>query len=118
MITGEFSYSGSGTFGLAFDMLGTEDSYKLVSVCPDDELLTLSFNGGDTLIANTIAELKPDTTYPFTYVQEGSCGVFYVDGVSSLTVRLYGVSGNPISLFTQGTDVHFSNLREYTAPRK
>lgn len=118
MITGEFSYSGSGTFGLAFDMLGTEDSYKLVSVCPDDELLTLSFNGGDTLIANTIAELKPDTTYPFTYVQEGSCGVFYVDGVSSLTVRLYGVSGNPISLFTQGADVHFSNLREYTAPGK
>jgi sucrose-6-phosphate hydrolase SacC (GH32 family) len=118
LITGDFSFSGTGTFGLSFDMNEEEDSRKLVTVSPNDELVTLSFNGGDTLIASTLAKLKPDTTYSFTYLQEGSCGVFYVDGVASLSVRLYGVSGNPIALFAQDADVTFSNLREYTAPTR
>ena len=58
--------------------------------------------------------LDPGQTYSFTYLQEGSVGVFYVDGVAALTVRLYGVSGKSIRLFAEDNSVTFSELAEYT----
>ncbi len=41
-------------------------------------------------------------------------GVFYVDGVAGLTVRLYGVSGKPVCLFAENNSVTFSDLTEHT----
>lgn len=41
-------------------------------------------------------------------------GVFYLDGVASLTVRLYGVSGKTIRFFAENNSVAFTDLREYT----
>lgn len=38
--------------------------------------------------------LEPGMDYFFTYVQEGSVGVFYIHGVAALTVRIYGASGS------------------------
>lgn len=52
--------------------------------------------------------------YAFTYVQEGSVGVFYLEDIASLTVRLYGVSGKTIRLFAENNSVAFTELREYT----
>ena len=75
------------------------------------------FIGDDTLgssFADTAAVLDPGQTYSFTYLQEGSVGVFYVDGVAALTVRLYGVSGKSIRLFAENNSVTFSELAEYT----
>ena len=43
-------------------------------------------------------------------------GVFYIDGMAALTVRLYGVTGKPIRLFAENNSVVFSVLREYTMP--
>ena len=43
-------------------------------------------------------------------------GVFYVDGVAALTVRLYGVSGKPVRLFAENNQVEWLNLCEYICP--
>lgn len=114
-ITGRFTCSGSGSFGLCFDYNGREDKYKMISVCPREGALQLSFNQGSTLIAENAIDIRPEQEYSFTYLQEGSTGVFYIDGQAALTVRLYGVSGKPIRLFAESNTVTFSELRQYTA---
>ena len=114
MITGEFTFEGQGSFGLAFDFNGKPEKYKLISISPADGLLQLSFNEGGTLITEKTVELLPGQNYTFTYIQEGSVGVFYIDGEAALTVRIYGASGKPIMLFAENNTVTFASLRQYT----
>ena len=113
MLTGQFQYSGSGSFGLCFDYNGREDKYKLISLSPKDGKLQLLFNEGSTLITETDLALEADRSYDFTYIQDGSVGTFYVDGLAVLTVRLYGVSGKPIRLFAENNTVEFTSLAQY-----
>lgn len=114
MLKGEFVYSGEGSFGLCFDYSGKNEEYKMISICPSENKLWHTFNEGNTLIAETDAELISGKTYSFTYIQEGSVGIFYIDDVAALTVRLYGVSGKPIKLFAENNSVTFSSLQQYT----
>ena len=116
LVTGEFRFTGAGSFGLAFDFDGHEETYKLISVRPGDGTLRLSFNEGDTPITETAAALEAGRVYAFSYWQEGSVGVFCIDGEAALTVRLYGMSGKPIRLFAENNTVEWTNLREYTMP--
>lgn len=116
MITGEFRYTGSGSFGLCFDYNGRQDKYKLISISPADSKLRLAFNEGKTLIAESTIDIEPNKDYSFTYIQEGSVGVFYIDGMAALTVRIYGTSGKTIRLFSENNSVLFSSLRQYTKP--
>ena len=118
LITGSFTYTGTGSFGLAFDYNGREDKYKLISISPKDSVLSLSFNQGSTPITETALNLETGKTYSFTYLQEGSVGVFYVDGLAALTVRLYGVSGKPVYLFAENNTVEWTGLCEYTLPQE
>ena len=113
-LSGEFSFSGSGSFGLAFDFNGKADKYKMISISPSENKLALYFNEGSTLIAEKEIALEPGAEHSFTYVQEGSVGVFYIDGVAALTVRIYGASGKPIMLFAENNTVEFTSLRQYT----
>ena len=114
LLKGNFTYSGSGSFGLCFDYNGETDKYKLISICPDDNLLQLSFNKGGTPIAETEVYLESGKKYSFSYIQEGSVGVFYIDDMAALTVRLYGVSGKPVKLFAENNSVIFSALEQYS----
>ena len=114
VITGEFSFEKQGSFGLAFDFNGKENKYKLISLNPAEGLVQLAFNEGDTLITEKEVELIPGQNYTFTYIQEGSVGVFYIDGEAALTVRIYGASGKPIMLFAENNTVTFTSLRQYT----
>ena len=114
MITGKFSFTGSGRFGLAFDFGDGQDDYKLISLDPENDKLMLNFGGGATLITETAVSLEPGQSYSFTYIQEGSVGVFYIDGEAALTVRLYGVSGKPVRLFAENNTVTFTELKEQT----
>ena len=116
MITGEFRFTGNGTFGLAFDYSKDSGSYKLISIEPKAGCIRLSFNEGSTVITETAVSLEKGKDYSFTYIQEGSCGVFYIDGMAALTVRIYGVAGKPVRLFAENNSVVFSCLREYTMP--
>ena len=114
LITGEFTYTGSGSFGLCFDYNGKTDKYKMISISPSDNKVQLLFNEGETLIAENAIDLEEGKVYSFTYVQEGSVGVFYIDGMAALTVRIYGASGKPIMLFAENNAVLFTSLRQYT----
>ena len=114
LLTGEFRYTGNGSFGLAFDFNGKENKYKMISISPSENKLQLLFNEGDTLIAENRIELEKGKTYSFTYIQEGSVGVFYLDGIAALTVRIYGASGKPVMLFAENNGVVFTSLRQYT----
>ena len=116
MLTGEFRYTGTGSFGLSFDYNGRTDKNKLISISPAENKLQLLFNEGSTLITETAVDLTPGEDYAFTYIQEGSVGIFYIDGMAALTVRLYGVSGKTIQLFAENNAVLFSSLRQYTRP--
>ena len=73
----------------------------------------MQFNEGSTLITETDVQLEAGKEYAFTYIQEGSVGIFYVAD-ASLTVRLYGVSGKTIRLYAETNTVTFTDLREYT----
>lgn len=113
-ITGEFAYSGQGSFGLCFDYNGKPGKYKMISISPSEEKLALYFNEGETLIAEQQIQLEKGKTYSFTYIQEGSVGVFYIDGMAALTVRIYGASGKSVMLFAENNAVNFTSLRQYT----
>ena len=116
MLTGEFTFTGEGSFGLSFDYNGRDDKNKFISIAPSDGVMRLAFNEGGTVITETAAPLTAGETYSFTYIQEGSVGIFYIDGVNSLTVRLYGASGKNIEIFAENNSVLFTSLREYTRP--
>lgn len=116
LLSGEFTFTGTGTFGLSFDYNGQQEKNKLISLSPAEGKVQLLFNEGSTPIAESAVELQPGQTYSFTYLQEGSVGVFYLDGQAALTVRLYGASGKPIRLFAENNTVTFTSLREYTRP--
>lgn len=114
MITGKFNFTDNGIFGLAFDFEGSPEDYKLIVFDPEADKLELRFGSGATLITETAAALEAGQTYSFTYLQEGSVGVFYIDGHAALTVRLYGVSGKPIRLFAENNSISFTDLKEFT----
>jgi len=116
LLSGEFRYDKDGTFGLSFDFNGDPELNKLITINPAENMLQLWFNEGTTLITETAVDLQPSETYSFTYIQEGSVGIFYIDSMASLTVRLYGVSGKPIQLFAENNSVLFTSLRQYTRP--
>ena len=76
--------------------------------------LQLTFNEGSTFITEMETALVSGEEYSFTYLQEGSVGVFYINGMAALTVRLYGVSGKPIKLFAENNSVSFSSLKQFS----
>ena len=114
MLKGKLTYTGKGSFGLAFDYNGQDEKTKIICLNPKEQKLQLTFNEGGTLITETAAALEAGKEYSFTYIQEGSAGIFWLGDEASLTVRLYGVSGKPIRLFTESNTVTWTDLREYT----
>lgn len=116
LITGKFRYTGEGSFGLSFDYNGESDKNKMISISPAENKLQLLFKEGNILIAETEVDLTPGENYDFTYIQEGSVGIFYINDMAALTVRIYGASGKPIQLFAQDNSVQFSSLQQYTRP--
>ena len=114
MITGEFTFTGQGSFGLSFDYNGRAEKNKLIAISPADGTLSLQFNEGNTPITETAVSLTAGETYSFVYIQEGSVGIFYIEGLAALTVRLYGASGKAVQFFSENNAVLFTCLRQYT----
>ncbi|MGX8698372.1 MAG: hypothetical protein ACSW8F_00400 [bacterium] len=113
-LSGKFTCAEEGVFGLAFDYDGKPEHYKLITLSPAADKLSFSLNEGTTPITETALPLTPGQEYSFTFVQEGSVGIFYVDGAAALTVRLYGVTGKPVYLWAERNSVAFTELAEYT----
>lgn len=114
VVTGSFTFEGTGDFGFAFDYNNRKDRYKLVSFSPEQQAMTLSFNLGTTPITSVPVSLEAGTAYTFTYVQEGSVGILYLDGQAALTVRIYGVSGRAVKLYSEDGGVTFTDLKQFT----
>ena len=114
LLEGNFCYEDAGCFGLAFDYKEGEEDYKLITVDPENQKLLLQFMGGSTTPAEEEVLLEPGTTYHFTYIQEDSVGVFYIDDLTAFTVRLYGVTDKALLLFAENNNVVFSDLAFYT----
>ena len=110
MLTGNFKYEGEGSFGLGFDFKDGEEDYKLITYSPQDQKLCLQFRGGDVTPAEETVALEAGETYPFTYIQEDSVGVFYIEDTTAFTVRLYGVSDKALMLFAEDNQVEFTDL--------
>lgn len=101
------------SFDIQSDFNGKEDQYKLISLDPETNRLSLSLNSGIVPITETKAALQANQNHSFTYIQDGSVGIFYLDGQAALTVRLYGVTDKPIYLFAENNSVIFTSLRQY-----
>lgn len=114
MIKGKFTFTKNGMFGLAFDYNNRSDKYKMIRFNPSSQSIELTFNEGNVKITEIHQELNVGEEYSFTYIQEGSVGVFYIDGSCAFTVRLYGVLGKPIKLFAENNTVNFIGLCQYT----
>ena len=114
LLKGSFTYQGEGSFGLAFDFKDGEEDYKRITIDPKEHTLSLQFRGGAVTPAQTPVELTEGETCSFTYIQEDSVGVFYIDGQTAFTVRLYGVNNRPMYLFAENCQVSFSQLEIHT----
>ncbi len=114
MVTGGFRFDGTGDFGFAFDYNGRQESYKTITISPERKLISLDFNLGKVNITSVSANLEVGKTYSFTYIQEGSIGVLYVEGQTAFTVRIYGVSGKNVMLFSDSGSATFTDLKQFT----
>ena len=114
LLEGDFCYEDAGCFGLAFNYKESEEDYKLITVDPENQKLLLQFKGGSATPAEEEVLLEPGMTYHFTYIQEDSVGVFYIDDLTAFTVRLYGVTDKALLLFAENSNVIFSDLALYT----
>ena len=110
LLKGEFSFEKNSTFGLHF-ACEDEGQSKLILIDSQKDMISLLADDGETLLTYADAELKTKQSYSFTYFQEGSCFVFCIDGVTSLTGRVYNSVGSLLSLFaSKGSAVKFENL--------
>lgn len=114
MLEGTFNYEKDGTFGLAFTYGKDNKDDKMIMVDPRNQTVSLAFNGGSNVITEFPIAIENGKDYHFTYIQEGSVGIFYIDDQAALSVRLYGVSGQTVRAFASGNKVSFSSLKEYT----
>ena len=111
MVTGKFS--GTGKFGFAFNYNNRPQKYKTITISPEDKTISFELNQGEDTVTSVPATLEAGKEYSFTYIQEGSVGVLYVEGQTALTVRLYGVSGKNVMLFADGSAT-FTDLKQFT----
>lgn len=112
-LSGHFTYKGEGSFGLAF-AFGKAEQDKRIEINPSTQTLSLTFGQGTLTMAEVPITIQAGCDYSFTYIQEGSLGTFYIDEAAALTVRIYGLLGKAIRLFTCGNEVTFTCLAEYT----
>lgn len=115
MIRGKFRFEGDGPFGIAFTYKDGDENNKLITLDPKNQTITLNFKGGKRSAAELDdVVLNQGETYPFTYIQENSVGIFYIDDVKAFTVRLYRVDNKPVRLYAENNDVTFSDLEMIT----
>lgn len=114
IVEGDLSFTNGGEFGFAFDYNGTENKYKTIYINPANGVIGLAFNKGSTVITEIPVSLSAKKEYSFKYMQEGSVGVFYIDGKVALTVRLYGCTGKNVKLFASNNNVTLSSVTIYT----
>ncbi len=111
MIKGTFRFDGRGSFGLAFDADGEPGGARL-SI--DHAANKIKLTHGRKTVAEVAAPLEPGREYDFSYLQEGTLGLFTVNAAASLTLRVPSAEGLKLSLFARAGTAAFSNLQAMT----
>ena len=112
MINGKFRFDGRGSFGLAFDATGEPEESAHLSVDPAAGRIRLT--RGRKTVAEVAAALESGREYDFSYIQEGTLGLFTVNAAASLTVRVPSAESLTLRLFARAGTAVFSNLHALT----
>ena len=76
MLKGKLTYSGKGSFGLAFDYNGQDDKTKIICLNPSKQTLQLLLNEGDTMITETAVRLYGVSGKPIRLFAENNTITF------------------------------------------
>ncbi len=108
MIKGKFRFDGHGSLGLAFDANGEPGESAHLSVDPTAGRIRLT--RGRKTVAEVAAEFEAGHDYDFSYIQEGTLGIFTVNAAASLTVRVPSAESLNLRIFARAGTAVFSNL--------
>ncbi len=97
MLKGNFICDGQRETGITFETGTSKAENKRIVITQKDQMIRLFLDDSDEPQAEVAVMLKSGMNYQYVYIQEGSVGAFYIDGVGVLTVRVYGCSGHTVA---------------------
>ena len=112
MIKGKLCFDGRGSFGLAFGANGEPGDTAYLTIDPAAGRIRLT--RGRKTVAEVAAEFEAGHDYDFSYIQEGTLGIFTVNAAASLTVRVPSTESLNLHIFARAGTAVFSNLHALT----
>lgn len=117
MVKGQLSYAkaNGGDFGFAFGYGGESADYMHIKISPVQRAVVFTVkDGAEEATRISGVDLHENTTYSFTFIMEGSVGIFYLDDQVALTVRMYTLQDKSFGFFSDHHSVQFKNISVYT----
>lgn len=116
-ITGHFKVAKQqGQFGLMFNV-GPDQTGSLNLVFDPAKQQVAFYNTDTSRIHAAKPELavpvslRPDASYDFTLLVDGTVAVLYINDQMALSTRMYGLPDNPWGIFSSGSEVSLTNLQ-------
>ena len=115
LVQGSLSYSGKEKFGIVLGYGYSFSAYRYVEYDPVEQKLGYRIEGKKDCECEVSMALDENTVYDFTYIQEGSVGIFYIDGVAggALSFRSYGTNNTLLAFFSEGSNIEITNLKQF-----
>ena len=108
-MSGKFIFNGDGDFGL---ILGNT-SYRRICYSPLEGALQFFVPKTNGVVAEYKCVLESGKQYSFTYIMEGSVGIFYIDGHAALSVRIYGANNEKIGFYSNKNAATFTDVKMF-----
>ena len=115
MLQGKFTFTGEGRFGLLLGYGNDLDAFRYAGYDTSSGMLGYRIDGRTANECEVALDLQAGREYSFTYIQEGSVGVLYIDGVArgALSFRTHGTNNTMIALFSQGAGLKVTQLKQF-----
>ena len=115
LLQGTLRYSGKETFGLVLGYGNNFSSYRYIEYDPVEQKLGYRIEGNNARECEVSMVLEENISYHFTYIQEGSVGIMYIDGVAggACSFRSYGTNNTLLAFFSEGSNVEITSLTQY-----
>lgn len=98
-LSGEMIFAAEGKFGFILGYGGDKLKYRYVEYNPKTGKLGYRIEGRLTNECEMAIALEKNRKYDFTYIQEGSVGVFYIHGAGALSFRTCGTNNTKIAAY-------------------
>ena len=118
LLKGEFRYTGAKPFGILLGYGDDAAAYRYVGYDPAAKTLGYRLPGKTVNECEYRMDLEENTEYSFTYIQEGSVGALYIDGVGALSFRTYGTSNKKVAFFSEGAQFRVGGLSQWIRSKK